>query len=286
MLTKGRKTVFLALVLLVIAMALGYRWFGKSGRIEEPKPDQPGGTQKAEVAVYYVKYGANDAYLVREVHTVETGKDPMVAAVEELIRGVPQTTGAFTVLPPNTEVRGIKVENDVATVDFSREVLKANVGAQGEALGIQSVVNTLTEFPGINKVAFTVEGEIDETVKGWWGHVGLYDQPFTRNLSVVWEPAIWVTLPKPDQLVSSPVLVKGTARVFEATVNIRVTDKDGRNIAETFTTATAGAPERGEFETEISFPTPKTKEGYIEVFWYSPKDGSETDKVRVPIKFE
>lgn len=255
--------------------------------MEEPKPDETGGVENtAEVAVYYVKYTTNDAYLVREVHTVKSSEGLMMAAVEELIHGIPQTPGAFTVLPPDTKVRGIKVENDVATVDFSREVLRANVGAQGEALGIQSIVNTLTEFPGVNKVAFTVEGALDETVKGWWGHVGLYDQPFTRNLSVVWEPAIWVTLPKPDQLVSSPVLVKGTARVFEATVHIRVTDKEGKNIAETFTTATAGAPERGEFETEISFPKPKTKEGYIEVFWYSPNDGTETDTVRVPIKFE
>lgn len=202
-----------------------------------------------------------------------------------MINGVPTTPGASTVIPLGTKVLGLKVDKGLATVDFSREVLKANVGSAGEALGIQSIVNTLTEFPGIDRVAFTVEGKVDEQARDWWGHVGLYDQPFKRNLSVVWEPVIWVTSPQPGDKVSSPLKVTGTARVFEATVNLRVLDKDGNKLAETHTMATAGAPERGLFEATIEFPKPSSAQGYVEVFWYSPKDGSELDKVRVPVKF-
>ncbi|MEG3070925.1 MAG: GerMN domain-containing protein [Candidatus Syntrophopropionicum ammoniitolerans] len=101
-------------------------------------------------------------------------------------------------LPAATKVNSIDIEDGLATVDFSQEVLHANVGASGEALGIQSIVNTLTEFPEIKKVSFTVEGEV-ETAMDWWGHVGLYQQPFSRDLSQVNEPSIWVNSPGPGR---------------------------------------------------------------------------------------
>jgi len=277
---------FLAL-LLVVALCFAPGCGQKSVKDKTPSPTpEPPKEKEVSVAVYYLKFTAADAYLVREVHKVKTTKDARIAAVEELIRGTPTTPGATTVIPLDTKVLGIKVDNGLATVDFSREVLKANVGSSGEALGIQSIVNTLTEFPDIQKVSFTVEGKVDEQTRDWWGHVGLYDQPFERNLSVVWEPVIWITSPQPGEKITSPVKVTGTARVFEATVNLRVLDEKGNKLAETHTMATAGAPERGTFETDIEFPKPSTDKGYVEALWYSPKDGSELDKVRVPVRFK
>ncbi len=277
----------LMVLLLVVTLCMAAGCGQKSANDNAPSPTpQPPTEKEVSVAVYYLKFTSTDAYLVREVHKVKTDKDVRVAAVEELIKGTPTTPGASAVIPPDTKVLGIKVENGVATMDFSREVLKANVGSTGEALGIQSIVNTLTEFPDIKKVSFSVEGKIDERTRDWWGHVGLYDQPFERNLSVVWEPAIWVTSPQPGDTIQSPVKVSGTARVFEATVNLRVLDANGNKLTETFTTATAGAPERGTFDVSIEFSKPATEQGYVEAFWYSPKDGSELDKVRVPVKFK
>ena len=274
-------------LLLVVALCVAPGCAQKSAKDKTPSPTpEPPKEKEVSVAVYYLKFTSTDAYLVREVHKVKTEKDGRIAAVEELIKGTPKTPGAATVIPLDTKVLGIKVDNGLATVDFSREVLKANVGSSGEALGIQSIVNTLTEFPDIQKVSFTVEGKVDEQTRDWWGHVGLYDQPFERNLSVVWEPVIWVTSPQPGDKITSPVKVTGTARVFEATVNLRVLDQQGHELAETFTTATAGAPERGTFEATIDFPKPSSAQGYVEVFWYSPKDGSELDKVRVPVRFK
>ena len=280
----GHKLWVLLLVLALCAVA-GCTQKSTGKKSPTPTPEAPK-TKEVSVAVYYLKFSAEDAYLVREVHKIKTAKDTRIAAVEELIQGTPTTPGATTVIPLGTKVLGLKVDKGLAIVDFSREVLKANVGSAGEALGIQSIVNTLTEFPGIERVSFTVEGKVDEQTRDWWGHVGLYDQPFKRNISVVWEPVIWVTSPQPGDKVSSPLKVTGTARVFEATVNLRVLDKDGNKLAETHTMATAGAPERGTFETDIEFPKPSTDKGYVEALWYSPKDGSELDKVRVPVRFK
>ena len=253
---------------------------------QPPPADDPPAVQEAQAAVYYVKMTDTDTYLVREVHTVTVAERIEIATLEQIIHGEPVTEGAYRVLPPDTRVLGIAVMDGLATIDFSREVLNANVGAAGEALGIQSIVNTLTELPEIEQVMFLVEGDLDERAQDWWGHIGLAElQPFERDLSMVWEPAIWVNEPQPGIEVSSPLTVQGSARVYEATVNLRLVDRDEAVLVDTFTTATAGGPARGEFETVLEFPAPSTGEGRLEVFWISPKDGSEQDKVRIPIKF-
>jgi len=252
---------------------------------EEEKEDEKPETMR--VALYFLKDTGTDLYLVREEHTIPKTTQVAKTAVEQLINGRPVTENAFKVLPKGTKVLGISINNGLATVDFTREVLEANVGSSGEALGIQSIVNTLTEFPAINKVAFKVEGKLDERAKDWWGHVGLYEQPFTRDLSNVREPAIWVTTPKPGNEVSSPLTVRGSAMVFEAVVSMRIVTKDGQKIAQANTMAAGGAPLRGDFNTGMSFKAPASvKEGYLEVYWASPKDGSDLDLVKIPIKFK
>ncbi len=274
---------FAGIFFLIVAI-LSFTGCGTPEEKPAPPPvkDDPAVT---DVAVYYIKYSDTDMYLVREVHTVKETSRILETAVQELIRGTPQTKGAFAVLPPDTEVLEISVADKLATVNFSKEVLNANAGAGGEALGIQSIVNTLTEFTEIDRVAFEVEGTLDERSKDWWGHVGLGQQPFTRDLSNVWEPPIWVNEPVSNQTVSSPLTVQGSARVFEATVNLRLLSDDGKILGETFATATEGAPGRGEFEAIIGYVPPSDAKGTLEVFWISPKDGSETDKVQIPLQF-
>lgn len=240
--------------------------------------------QKLSLTVYYVKLTENDTYLVREVHQVAPAQDAVKAAVEELVNTNPVTPGAMRVLPQATKINSINIKDGLATVDFSSDVLRANVGASGEAMGIQSIVNTLTEFPEIKKVSFTVEGKV-EGAMDWWGHVGLYEQPFSRDLSTVYEPVIWVTSPTPDQKVASPVEVTGSARVFEATVNIRLVDDSGIIIAEGFATASEGAPGRGDFKHSLAFSAASPGKGALEVFWTSPKDGGILDKVSVPVNW-
>lgn len=277
-------TAAIVLLLLVSFVLAGCAAFGGKDTGTTPGGQQGAqvADQKLNLAVYYVKTTENDAYLVREIHQVPPTNEPARAALEELINTSPVIPGAARVLPPATKIKGINVKDGLATVDFSQEVLNANLGAMGEALGIQSIVNTLTEFPEIKKVSFTVDGKTDEAMD-WWGHVGLYEQPFSRDLSAVNEPAIWVNSPKPGQKAVSPLEVSGSARVFEATVNIRLIDNTGKTIAEGFTTASEGAPGRGDFKYSLNFNAASPGQGELEVFWTSPKDGKELDKVSVSV---
>lgn len=238
-----------------------------------------------DVAVYYLKTKDNEFYLVREIHKVEKSEAVARAALTELITGTPLTEGAYRVLPPDTKILNIVIDNGLATVDFSAEVLKANVGTEGEALGITAIVNTLTEFSSIKKVQFTVDGKAENGME-WWGHVGLYDQPFERNMDSVREPIIWVNTPVTGQTITSPVRITGSAMIFEATVVYCLKDSDGNVLAKGFTQASAGAPDRGDFSVEVTFTATAAGQGQLEVYEESMKDGSAVNKVIIPVSWE
>ena len=221
-------------------------------------------TSKMRLPVFYPRINGGDGGLVRECHEVKYTREVARAALQELTGGQVATTGASRVPPPDTKIFGISIKNGLATVDFSREVLKAGVGSRLEVLGIKSIVNSLTEYPSIQKVSFLVEGRLDEQAMDWWGHVGLYEQPFSRDLSEVGEPSAWVTFPAGGQVVRSPLTVRGLARAGSE-VNARLADAKGQVIAEGFTYADSEL-EWAEFYLDLSFKRHETKGLRLEVF--------------------
>lgn len=93
--------------------------------------------------------------------------------------------------------------------------------------------------------------------------------------------------PLSGEEVSSPMLVSGKARVFENTINIRVKNTQGNVLIEELATAHASdAGQFGDFSVNIEFSFGSTKEGTLEVYSISAKDGSEQDLVSIPITFQ
>lgn len=115
------------------------------------------------------------------------------------------------------------------------------------------------------------------------------NQPVSQNPAVISPAAsrnIEVLSPRGGDNVKSGFAVKGNARVFENVVSIRLTDSLGNVLVQT--TADANAPDAGmfgSFEKVLKFETSAT-EGTLEVYQSSAKDGSEIDKVIVPVIFE
>ena len=97
---------------------------------------------------------------------------------------------------------------------------------------------------------------------------------------------IKVTAPAAYGIIGSQVTISGQARVFENTVNVRIKDSDGRVLAET--TTTAASPDVGQFgpfSVSVSFGQPTGTTGTVEVYTLSAKDGSEIDKLTIPVRF-
>lgn len=96
---------------------------------------------------------------------------------------------------------------------------------------------------------------------------------------------ILVEQPWVGDSIISPVTISGQALSFEAVVNVRIKDNNGKIITET-TLKTGSGTERSAFSGNISFDKPKTNTGTIEVFNTSAKDGEDQDKVILPVKFQ
>lgn len=121
--------------------------------------------EKKQVTLYF---GDKDAmYLVPENRTVDK-KDGILeaAVVEELVNG-PEKEGSVPTMPEGTRVLSVTVVNGVAYVNLSKEFqTKHWGGSAGEIMTIYSVVNTLTEIPGVEKVQFLLEGDKLESILG------------------------------------------------------------------------------------------------------------------------
>lgn len=97
---------------------------------------------------------------------------------------------------------------------------------------------------------------------------------------------IIVLSPEIGATVSYPIKLIGRARVFENQFNYSLTDSEGSVLAEGFgMTDALDVGLYGPFLREIFYKLPTTKAATLEVFQYSMQDGSEQDKVSVPVNF-
>jgi Immunoglobulin-like domain of bacterial spore germination/LysM domain len=98
-------------------------------------------------------------------------------------------------------------------------------------------------------------------------------------------PFISVRHPRAHDIVDDPVEVAGVGTGFEGTLNARLRNAAGQEIAEKFFRA-GGTGIWGNFFFRIDVPgVPSRARGTLEVFEVSAEDGSELHKQVIPILF-
>jgi hypothetical protein len=95
--------------------------------------------------------------------------------------------------------------------------------------------------------------------------------------------AITLKAPAVNAKLTSPVTISGDASVFEANVLWRISDTSGRVLAQGFTTASQGAPGRGDFSVSATYAVSRETVAFVEVYSVSPKDGTVDEMVRIPV---
>ena len=212
------------------------------------------------VAVYFLRDGKVSP--VRR--TVETGSTGARTALTSLLAGPSEDDtddGLTTAIPHGTTVGGLELTDGVATVDV-RGPLPTTQEQRLHQIG--QIVATLTRVPTVRAVRF-------RNGRTW-----------TRRAIEAQLPQILIESPLPGDRVTTPIHVRGTANVFEATVSFEVRDDGGKVVERSFTTATSGTGARGTFETDLAVPNldgPAT----IVAFEASAEDGRPLHMVEVPI---
>lgn len=113
--------------------------------------------KQIEVTVYFPD--ANAEKLIAAKRQIPDNDSKYTETVNALIAGPASKAEGISVMPKGAKVLHVTVNNNTATVDFNKEFqINFTGGSTGEIMLIGSIVDTLTEFPEIKAVQFTLEG--------------------------------------------------------------------------------------------------------------------------------
>ncbi len=193
------KTLRILLItLLVVGLATGCALIPKLHKIEGDDVISPVPEAQKVLAVLY--FGDSQAMFVQpEERWVTQSDEPMAKLlIQELIAG-PTDSNLNATLPEDVELLSLEVADGIVYANFSKEFATKIAGTAGEVMAVGSIVNTLTELPGITAVQFLVEGKVEESI---WGH-SITSEPFERmpNLIAVEQRTMQLYFAQGEQLV-------------------------------------------------------------------------------------
>lgn len=128
------------------------------------QPEKKTVAQEESIQVYFPN--ADGTKLIAVSKKIKTGNDKYKAAMQALLEGT--TDKKLTVvMPKNTKLQSVKVDKNIAYVDFSKEFIKNFTGGStGEIMLVGSIVDTLTEYPEIKAVQILVDGKEIDSLSG------------------------------------------------------------------------------------------------------------------------
>ena len=243
-----------------------------------------------EVVLYFSDNEALNIYKVKTDVVIETEKDLPKLALEAWIEG-PEEEELVGLVPSNVNIEFAKEVDNVAFVSFSKEIQETGLGSTGETMLVEQLVMIMEQF-GFKSTQILVEGEMGDSL---FGHLYTAD-PFMaqdpenykwidekKTQEIILEnEAFKIFKPAPNSEVKDQIVVKGLARVFEATVQYEF--EDGHYVFDKgFTTASEGAPGWGEFEIILDLDKVPNGPARVIIYEESAKDGSRLHELQIPI---
>lgn len=110
-----------------------------------------------EVTLYFAD--ADTGLLIPVRRQISQSPDDADTLLRELLQGPRPGEKGVSALPEGTEVLGASLADGVLTVNLNRAFEKNFPSSSAASLlAVYSIVNTLTQLPGIQKVTFKIEG--------------------------------------------------------------------------------------------------------------------------------
>lgn len=106
---------------------------------------------------------------------------PLTATLDALLHGPTAgelSAGIRSLIPPETRLLGVRVENGTAYINISESFRFNPLGQEGLVLQLKQIIYTATEFPTVEQVQILIEGK---TVR-YLGSEGIpIDHPLSRS---------------------------------------------------------------------------------------------------------
>ncbi|HEX3004793.1 MAG TPA: Gmad2 immunoglobulin-like domain-containing protein [Angustibacter sp.] len=210
--------------------------------------------------VYYLGRDGDRWALFREFHRRTTADSPaarLQLALDEATMNQavvdPDLTSPWS---PRTEPLGVTRSGDVVTVDVpAADAQPGGRTAEQARLAVQQLVWTATAVT--QDSALGVRVLIDGAPGQLFGQEPVGDVVHRASPSYTVLGSVWIEAPDEGQTVGSPVTVRGSACVFEATVSWQLL-REGQQVSAGHTTATSGCPQRGTWSVDLGALAPGT----------------------------
>ncbi|MFH0792433.1 MAG: GerMN domain-containing protein, partial [bacterium] len=194
--TERGRTHFVVtlLVVSVLVAVVGFVAFNRffRPRVElpgisaPPRGETSGDTSRSPnktAKIFFTRNGDGLAEMLMSVRADQDAATQASILVEALLRG-PTSDDFKPLLPEGTKLRGLFVDDKIAVVDLSAEVLKPAPEQDcltGELLAVDSIVNTiLVNCEDLQKVLILIQGKPVDTL---WGRVDL-SEPNVGDLPI------------------------------------------------------------------------------------------------------
>jgi hypothetical protein len=234
-------------------------------------------TEKVAVLAYFL--------LNEKLHAVgrEVASADSSAAVTALLAGPTneeKTTGLVTLIPAGTTLNGVKLNGREAVIDLS-----AAYGSGGGTLSVTGrvaqMVFTLTQFPGVDTVRFSLDGKSITELTG----EGFSVDGMSRSVFADMTPLVLLEHPYAGQTVTQPIRIAGMSNTFEASVYYEVLATNGTKLIDGFVMATSGTGTWGTFDAELrALPAGTKGPVTLRVFDLSAENGDPTSVTEVRIQ--
>lgn len=173
------KRVKIAIFFILAAILLVTAGCDQNQATTETKQQTAPTVEAKETVVVYEP--TKDGLYVQSKQVMVNKTDNMpLLALETMI--ATQQADKLSVVPADTKIKSVTVQDGIATVDIDKQSLKKlNGGSTTERLFIGAIVNTLTEFKNIQKVQILLDGKKSATLNG---HLSI-DNPLARMTTLL-----------------------------------------------------------------------------------------------------
>lgn len=166
----NKKIIIIFTILLLIVLIGGYfgiKYFKNREQeetiVEEYVPEEEiteEQNRQTIVSLYFIDKETKEiSPEARLIDIKEIMNDPYEKLVNLLIEG-PKNEKYLKVIPDNTKLNKVYLENDCVVLDFSQEFLNySKEDEKAKSNLINSIVNTLTELTEVNSVKLLINGE-------------------------------------------------------------------------------------------------------------------------------
>jgi hypothetical protein len=200
--------------------------------------------------VYWVTSSPSRSLLAREYRSVPDYGDPLLSAVQAVLREQPLDPYYASPWRPAASVQ-VRSAADGITVVLSPDAVSATgVSAQLAAAGIQQLAWTVTEAAQRDvPVTIQVAGAAGARA---WGAVSL-GQPVRRDLAA--RATVWIDSPAEGTAQAGTVRVSGQGSAFEATYRWQISQA-GRAVASGVAAGSVVGPGTGWSQFTVDVPLP------------------------------